>query len=201
MCSQTINRLWDGVVLDSRCYDPPMGLELQTARLVLISTPLEVIKTRLEQANFSALVPVAGSSLLIRFPHEWPGDALAIFPIMLNHLQSNPAEPEWGGIMIERTSCTAIGQIGCKGPPNSSGEVEIGYGINPAFQGRGYASELVTVFAAWLLERKSVTRVRAETVMDNLASQRVLEKSGFVRTGTRDDPGDGMLMLWQRTAV
>jgi [ribosomal protein S5]-alanine N-acetyltransferase len=178
-----------------------MALELQTARLMLISTPLEVIKTRLEQANFSALVPVAGSSVLIRFPHEWPGDALAIFPMMLTHLELNPLEPEWGGIMIERASNTAIGQIGCKGPPNSSGEVEIGYGVNPAFQGRGYASELVTAFAAWLLERKSVTCVWAETVMDNLASQRVLEKSGFVRTGARDDPEDGTLMLWQRTAV
>jgi [ribosomal protein S5]-alanine N-acetyltransferase len=178
-----------------------MALELQTARLVLISTPLEVIKTRLEQPNFSALVPVAGSSVLVRFPHEWPGDALAIFPIMLKHLEADPAEPEWGGIMIERASSTAIGQIGCKGPPNSSGEVEIGYGVNPSFQGRGYASELVTAFAAWLLERKSVTCVRAETVMDNLASQRVLEKSGFVRAGTRDDPEDGTLMLWQRTAV
>jgi [ribosomal protein S5]-alanine N-acetyltransferase len=125
-----------------------MGLELQTARLLLLLTPLEVIKTRLEQANFSALVPMAGSNVLVRFPHEWPGDALAIFPIMLKHLEANPLEPEWGGIMIERTSCTAIGQIGCKGPPNSSGEVEIGYGVNPAFQGRGYASELVTAFAA-----------------------------------------------------
>jgi [ribosomal protein S5]-alanine N-acetyltransferase len=175
-----------------------MRLELQTARLMLISTPLDVIKTRLEQPHFSALVTVAGSSVLIRFPHEWPGDALAIFPMMLKHLQENPLEPVWGGTMIERASGTAIGQMGCKGPPNSSGEVEIGYGINPAFQGRGYASELVTAFAAWLLKRKSVTCVRAETVMDNLASMRVLEKSGFVRTGTRNDLNDGTLILWER---
>jgi [ribosomal protein S5]-alanine N-acetyltransferase len=175
-----------------------MILELQTARLMLISTPLEVIKTRLEQANFSALVPVAGSNLLLRFPHEWPGDALAIFPLMLERLQANPCEPAWGGIMIERASGTAIGQMGCKGPPNSSGEVEIGYGINPAFQGRGYASELVTAFAAWLLERKSVTCVRAETLVNNLASKRVLEKSGFVRAGTREDLQDGALILWER---
>jgi [ribosomal protein S5]-alanine N-acetyltransferase len=175
-----------------------MSLELQTARLMLISTPLEVIKTRLEQPHFSALVPVNGSSVLIRFPHEWPGDALAIFPMMLKHLEANPLEPAWGGIMIERASGTAIGQMGCKSPPNSSGEVEIGYGVNPAFQGQGYASELVTAFTTWLLERKSVTCVRAETVMDNLTSMRVLEKSGFVRTGTRDDPKDGALILWER---
>jgi [ribosomal protein S5]-alanine N-acetyltransferase len=177
-----------------------MVLELHTSRLMLVTTPLEVIKTRLEQANFSALVPVEGSNLLVCFPHEWPGDALALFPQMLAHRQANPSEPEWGGTMIEHTSSTAVGQMGCKGPPNSSGEIEIGYGVNPAFQGRGYASELVIAFCTWLLERKSVGSVRAETLIDNLASIRVLEKSGFVRTGTRDDPSDGRLILWSRNA-
>jgi [ribosomal protein S5]-alanine N-acetyltransferase len=175
-----------------------MILELHTARLMLVTTPLEVIKTRLEQANFSALVPVRGSNLLLSFPHEWPGDALAVFPLMLKQLRANPSEPPWGGIMIERASNTAIGQMGCKGPANSSGEIEIGYGINPAFQNQGYASELVGAFSAWLLERKSVSRVRAETLVSNLASMRVLEKSGFVRTGTREDLNDGALILWER---
>jgi [ribosomal protein S5]-alanine N-acetyltransferase len=177
-----------------------MQLELQTARLILVPTPLEVIETRLEQANFSALVPVSGTKLLIQFPHEWPGDAMAIFPLMLEQLRANPNEPEWGGIMIERDSNIAVGHMGCKGPANVSGEIEIGYGVNPAFQGRGYATELVTAFTLWLLERKSVTCVRAETVTDNQASMRVLEKSGFARVGTRDDPDDGALVLWERVS-
>ena len=175
-----------------------MQLELHTTHLILVPTPPEVIETRLEQANFSALVPVSGATLLVQFPHEWPGDAMAIFPMMLEQIKANPNEPEWGGIMIERESRIAVGHMGCKGPPNAGGEVEIGYGVNPAFQGRGYATELVTAFTLWLLERKSVTCVRAETVVDNLASQRVLEKSGFARVGTRDDPEDGTLILWER---
>jgi [ribosomal protein S5]-alanine N-acetyltransferase len=177
-----------------------MDLELHTSRLILVPTPLEVIKTRLEQSHFSALVPVSDTKLLIQFPHEWPGDAMAIFPMMLEHLQTHPNEPEWGGTMIERESKVAVGQMGCKGPPNVSGEVEIGYGVNPAFQGRGFATELVTAFTVWLLERKSVTCVRAETVTDNRASMRVLEKSGFARVGTRDDPADGALVLWERVS-
>ena len=36
----------------------------------------------------------------------------------------------------------------------------------------------------------------AETAVDNLASQRVLEKNGFVRTGVGSNDDDGDLVLW-----
>ena len=36
----------------------------------------------------------------------------------------------------------------------------------------------------------------AGTSVDNPGSQRVLEKNGFVRTGTREDPEDGTLITW-----
>jgi RimJ/RimL family protein N-acetyltransferase len=36
----------------------------------------------------------------------------------------------------------------------------------------------------------------AATSVDNPGSQRVLEKNGFVRTGTREDPEDGTLITW-----
>lgn len=36
----------------------------------------------------------------------------------------------------------------------------------------------------------------AETGIDNRASQMVLERDGFTRTGERTDPEDGDLYLW-----
>ena len=39
----------------------------------------------------------------------------------------------------------------------------------------------------------------AATSVDNPGSQRVLEKTGFVRTGMRDDPEDGALITWAIT--
>jgi hypothetical protein len=37
----------------------------------------------------------------------------------------------------------------------------------------------------------------AETSTNDAASSRVLEKTGFCRTGSRVDPEDGELVLWQ----
>jgi RimJ/RimL family protein N-acetyltransferase len=41
----------------------------------------------------------------------------------------------------------------------------------------------------------------AETALTNPASARVLEKNGFVVTGTRIDPEDGALRCWRRALV
>jgi [ribosomal protein S5]-alanine N-acetyltransferase len=105
-----------------------------------------------------------------------------------------------GGVVIERSSLTAIGELGCKSDPDASGAVEIGYGLNPSVWNRGYATEIVSAFTAWLLEQPTVRTVTAETATSNPASARVLEKSGFVRMGTSWNEDDGSLILWQRRA-
>jgi RimJ/RimL family protein N-acetyltransferase len=71
----------------------------------------------------------------------------------------------------------AIGGIGFKGPPDGSC-VEIGYGLAPSARGNGYAAEavvgLLTVAAA-----HGLSRVIADTTVDNIASQRTLIRAGF----------------------
>jgi RimJ/RimL family protein N-acetyltransferase len=42
-----------------------------------------------------------------------------------------------------------------------------------------------------------VALVSAETRVDNIASQRVLERNGFVQIGERVDAEDGPLICWQ----
>lgn len=72
-----------------------------------------------------------------------------------------------------------IGELGWKGGPGVDGTVEIGYGLAPAYRGRGYATEAVTGFVDWASRRPGVRRVVAETLADNVPSRRVLEKAGF----------------------
>jgi RimJ/RimL family protein N-acetyltransferase len=75
------------------------------------------------------------------------------------------------------------------------GGYDIGYGMAPAHEGRGIMSaalaELVRIAPA-----HGHKRLTAETSVDNPGSQRVLEKNGFVATGTRHDPEDGALISW-----
>jgi RimJ/RimL family protein N-acetyltransferase len=77
----------------------------------------------------------------------------------------------------------------------ADGRYEIGYGVAPAHQGRGVMTRALAVLLP-LLAAQGHHGLTVGTSVDNPASQRVLEKNGFVRTGTRDDPEDGALITW-----
>ncbi|MEF3405716.1 GNAT family N-acetyltransferase [Agromyces sp. CCNWLW203] len=64
----------------------------------------------------------------------------------------------------------------------------LGYCLNRAAWGHGYATEAAQAVLAWAFDTIDVNRVQSETDTRNLASARVLEKLGFVREGTlRED--------------
>lgn len=84
-------------------------------------------------------------------------------------------------LLVLREGKTGIGLAGFKGAPGGEGEVEIGYGISPAFQGRGYMTEAVQALVRWAFEQPGCASIRAETLRSNLPSQRVLQKTGFQR--------------------
>jgi RimJ/RimL family protein N-acetyltransferase len=76
----------------------------------------------------------------------------------------------------------AIGGLGFKGQPDG-GCVEIGYGLAPSGRGHGYAAEAVIALLTVAADH-GLSRVMAETTLDNVASQRTLIRAGFrlVRT-------------------
>lgn len=174
--------------------------QVESPRLVLVTTPLEAIQRRLanESETFQNAVMLQGGTIHVTFPPEWPGDALAIFPMELERRTRDPEYFPWGGTIIERAERVAVGTMGAKGQPDMHGAIEIGYGINPSYWGRGYASEMVAALTAWLFQQPRVQRVTAETRQDNQASIRVLQKNGFARVGERVDEEDGPLFLWAR---
>ena len=109
---------------------------------------------------------------------------------MLQGCLDHPDLWEWYAVwVIERKEDgIRLGDLSFKGL-NADGSVEIGYGIDEEFQGNGFATEAVYAATVWALLRPGVIRVEAETDPDNIASQRVLEKCGFVPTGTFGEEG------------
>jgi ribosomal-protein-alanine N-acetyltransferase len=64
----------------------------------------------------------------------------------------------------------------------------LGYCLDDAAWGRGYATEAARALLQWGFDTLDLNRVQAETDTRNLASARVLEKLGFLREGTlRED--------------
>lgn len=104
------------------------------------------------------------------------------------------AEP-WRRPWLVESEGRVVGMLGCKGAP-ADGVVEIGYGMAPSAQGRGLATEAARALVD-ALARSGVRTVIAETLVDNHASRRVLEKVGFTPTGRRTSD-EGELIVWRR---
>lgn len=195
MCDVGVFWYTENVVYDVQIPEITSVFKLETPRLLLISTPLDVLQQRLATDHFTTNVLVDGHAMRVTFPSEWPGDALVLFPLMIERLEQDPDMPEWGGTVIDRTERVAVGQMGFKGLPDAHGHIELGYGINASYQNRGYATEMARALVAWALTQPNVHTVTAECLEDNDGSIRVLEKIGFERVGQRMDE-EGLLILW-----
>jgi RimJ/RimL family protein N-acetyltransferase len=77
-----------------------------------------------------------------------------------------------------------IGTAGFYRPPDESGQVTIGYGMIEPEWGNGYGTEAVASLIEICRRDGGVGLVLADTDLDNLPSQRVLEKNGFERVRT-----------------
>lgn len=90
-----------------------------------------------------------------------------------------------------------VGLCSITKPFSNPGMIEIGYGIAAKRQNRGFATGAVRALLALARDDERIKVIAAETAVDNLASQRVLDKNGFMRIGGRIDPEDGALFCWQ----
>ncbi|KAB2965415.1 MAG: GNAT family N-acetyltransferase [Thermoanaerobaculia bacterium] len=63
------------------------------------------------------------------------------------------------------------------------GVAEVGYALTSEAQGRGLMAPALEQLLAELFGQTAIERLEARCSVDNLASQRVLEKVGFVREG------------------
>jgi ribosomal-protein-alanine N-acetyltransferase len=95
-------------------------------------------------------------------------------------------------LVVDKQSRTIVAELGFKGPPTSSGHVEIGYGTMPAMQGKGYMTEAVKGILQWAASRPDISAVLAETHIDNTPSIRVVQKNGFQQFEKR-----GNMLWWQ----
>lgn len=83
-------------------------------------------------------------------------------------------------LIVQAEESQAVGVCGFKGSPNLAGSAEVGYAMHPAYRNRGYMTETVRALVQWAFEQDRCKTVVAETLRDNVASQRVLQKAGMV---------------------
>ncbi|MCE5265664.1 MAG: GNAT family N-acetyltransferase [Deltaproteobacteria bacterium] len=79
----------------------------------------------------------------------------------------------------EEQSSILVGAGGYFGPPSKKGEVEIGFSVMPSSREHGYATEMVQALVSNAFGDARVQKIVAHTNPDNIASVKVLMKSGF----------------------
>lgn len=67
--------------------------------------------------------------------------------------------------------------------PTPFASARLGYWVAAEFRGRGLATHAVAAVAELAFGALGLHRLEAATLVDNVASQRVLEKNGFARIG------------------
>jgi len=163
---------------------------LETARMRLVPSTVEIVRAEIEDhAELARLLEA-------RVPAGWPpGEAADALPWFLERLQAGGPEASgwygYYGIVVdpaaEPEAPMLVGGGGTVGPPKE-GVVEIGYSLLPAFEHRGYATEMMASVVEWLETDPRIERIRAETVAGNAPSQRVLERLGFRPAGPGREP-------------
>ncbi len=90
-------------------------------------------------------------------------------------------------VITLRENGRLIGNCGLRMESPDSFEGDIGYELDPAYWGHGYATEAARAMAAFGFDTLKLHRIFAHCIADNVASARVLEKVGLRQEGRLRD--------------
>ena len=161
--------------------------DISTCRLDLVAiTPRTVYS---EQAGDGQLGELTRASLAAEWPPEqWEPH---VFEWLLKRFAEQPDQVGFDRYIALRDEVGArrlIGTLGGHMRSDANGDCEIGYGVLPEFQRKGYATEASQALIGWLRTRPGVRSISAQTFPYLPASIRVMEKCGmqFVEAGDEE---------------
>ena len=90
-----------------------------------------------------------------------------------------------GRMLITDRGGRILGQIMFIKEPSYQSGYEVGFVVfRREDRGKGYTTEALRIFSAYLFELKSIPRLQLGTHADNIAARRVAEKCGYKLEGT-----------------
>jgi [ribosomal protein S5]-alanine N-acetyltransferase len=179
--------------------DSTIGLEFSTPdiltpRLELIAITLEMIRAGFAQSpDFANLVNA-------QLPADWPPADwdLHAYEYVVDKMTRYPGSHGWGRYIALKTPeggrRILVGTCGATLPIELNDDPEIGYGILPAYQRCGYATEAVAALIEWIFSHPHIRSVNAQTFPRLEPSLRVLAKSGFQFVGPGPGPEEGTVL-------
>lgn len=149
--------------------------QLETERLILRRLALSDVNDMFEYAHRSDV-----TKYLTWEPHPAIGYTREYLAYVSAHYAAGDFF-DWA--VVDRASERMIGTCGFTRFHYESDCAEIGYVINPAYWGRGIATEAVGAVLRFGFQRLEVNRIEARFMEGNTASRRVMEKCGMIYEG------------------
>ena len=137
------------------------------------------------------LYPLSDEEMRLVIEKESDPEMKQAYTEMLEGSLSNPDKRIWYAIWnmeLKDDPETIVGDFCFKGF-GDDGVIEIGYGLKEEYRHHGYMTEAVIAITEWALSQDGVKQVEAETDAENIASQKVLFRSGFVSNGKMGEEG------------
>jgi RimJ/RimL family protein N-acetyltransferase len=165
--------------------------DILTSRLVLIAlTPESVLAEQASAGDYRSFGTLIGCNIHPEWPPiHWEPH---VFDFFLKQFSEHSEQIGWNRyVALPQTdgTRTLIGALGAFGKKDSAGVCEIGYGILPSFEGKGYATEGMLAVIDLLRRAESVKTVIAHTFPSLQRSIRVMEKCGLTFNGTGEEEG------------
>jgi ribosomal-protein-alanine N-acetyltransferase len=165
-----------------------------STRLNLVPFKLEIVKATI--MGDTELAKVLNVTVL---PNWYDSEEFhQSLPEIVNILCKYPLQNEWGcgHLIIHKADNTLIGHVMLKIIPDlttintdsivPTDSLEIGYYITTSYRKQGYATEATKAAIDWVFSQPNMQKVSAGCDPDNIASKRVLEKSGMQLIESRE---------------
>lgn len=176
--------------------------KIETNRLLILALNLECLV--LLQKDRSLLE----KHLNLRFSgHQISGEAkievMEAMTFWMKGVKEHPETYEWytAWEIILKDKNQSIGGIGFTGLPDENGSTLVGYHIDERFRNEGFASEALQAMIAWAIKNTKLKQLIADTPLENIASQRVLIKNGFVQESVCNNMTTWVLHIQKQSAI
>lgn len=117
-------------------------------------------------------------------------------------VKADPGVNKWFvRMMVLRETGVVVGSVSFHGPPDESGMIEIGLGVDENHRRLGFATEALIGMWTWAIADPDVRRLRYTVGVDNVASIRVITTMGFTCVGQQMDEVDGPEDIYEMSAV